>query len=782
MDFSLLRKNNFMNYEKERKIREITKEILNSKCIDCHIGKPEFISLNNAVFICRNCYRNNHQKFPVKISKIIKNNLKSLSLKDLQYLYFGGNKKMLEFMKYEYPKLIKINSFLVYKTVAMEYYRNWLSYLVEGGNKPIKPDIEIAYYSIEDKLHNNNYLSNNDSDVITIDFINDCYNYNDKYNNSITNFINKKKPETNRTILRNNNNININNNFKENVRLKFQTNKDYYQNSEPSNNLKEFLNYYKTLNKDNYEKYVNNQSNKNINANMNSNSNNNININNDNFSKTQNNFNNKKNMTNHEDIYYVTNRRKKMSQDNIIEEIDNNFDLSNNENNNYNINNKIIKGFKTNNRIYIKPKHTFIKSFEREPTNIDLVSQKLNDLKINEVYNNNNNSNNNNNNNNETGFKMAIKVKRESRNKIEEKIIKNNNNNNSDENIPKKYNKNKIKVGGARSKYARKKINNNFTKKNIINDDKDKDKEKNKTVNDKENDKNNITHEPENIEIDNTKTNINEASISNYSSLNLNNLNNLNSLNNTIFKKKNLNNNDNNNFYSNFDKKHSKNFSTVEHSQQFEIISKNGVDTTRDDKSYEESYDDTQNTVQTLALNKSMRHFYSRYPRKMKRTKTNRRKINDENKKKEKKEKNKYLKLKREKSEIIQSLKVLLKKKEQMKKEDENNNNINNLNDNNNEDLSNYKTTDNELKKKIFVNKIRNEELNKIIINENKKRRKGSQNNNENNNKNNELLIDEKYQNKKIYVRQNDDLIQKGDKNSIRSKYKNKKSKNSDNN
>ena len=198
MDFSLLRKNNFMNYEKERKIREITKEVLNNKCIDCHNGKPEYISLNNAVFICKNCYRNNHQKFPVKISRIIKNNLKSLSLKDLQYLYFGGNKKMLEFMKYEYPKLIKINSFLVYKTVAMEYYRNWLSYIVEGGNKPIKPDIEIAYYSIEDKLHNNNYLSNNDSDVITIDFINDCYNYNDKYNNSITNFINKKKTETNK--------------------------------------------------------------------------------------------------------------------------------------------------------------------------------------------------------------------------------------------------------------------------------------------------------------------------------------------------------------------------------------------------------------------------------------------------------------------------------------------------------------------------------------------------------------------------------------------------------
>ena len=56
---------------------------------------------------------------------------------------------------------------------------------------------------------------------------------------------------------------------------------------------------------------------------------------------------------------------------------------------------------------------------------------------------------------------------------------------------------------------------------------------------------------------------------------------------------------------------------------------KNCFDKTRDDgKSYEESYDDTQNTVQSLPLNKSMRQFHSRYPRKMKRSKINRRKKN----------------------------------------------------------------------------------------------------------------------------------------------------------
>ena len=43
----------------------------------------------------------------------------------------------------------------------------------------------------------------NEIDVITIDFYKDCYNYNDKNNNSITNFINKNNIKSN--IFNNNN-------------------------------------------------------------------------------------------------------------------------------------------------------------------------------------------------------------------------------------------------------------------------------------------------------------------------------------------------------------------------------------------------------------------------------------------------------------------------------------------------------------------------------------------------------------------------------------------------
>ncbi len=41
---SLLRKNNIMFHEKERKIKAILKDESNNKCIDCQNSKTEYIS------------------------------------------------------------------------------------------------------------------------------------------------------------------------------------------------------------------------------------------------------------------------------------------------------------------------------------------------------------------------------------------------------------------------------------------------------------------------------------------------------------------------------------------------------------------------------------------------------------------------------------------------------------------------------------------------------------------------------------------------------------------
>ena len=67
------------------------------------------------------------------------------------------------------------------------------------------------------------------------------------------------------------------------------------------------------------------------------------------------------------------------------------------------------------------------------------------------------------------------------------------------------------------------------------------------------------------------------------------------------------------------------------------------------------------NTLRTYSTNKSMKHFYQRNPRKLKKSKR---------KKQKSEEKLSLKKLKKEKNEILKSLKILMKKKNELDEED----------------------------------------------------------------------------------------------------------------
>ena len=647
MDY-LLRQNNTMFHEKERKIKAIQREDANNKCIHCNNNKPEYISLNNACFVCKNCFKI-HQKFPLSISKTIKNNLRSLTLKELQYLYFGGNKKLLEFMKYEYPKLIKLSPSFAYKTIAMDYYRNWLKYLIEGGTRPNKPDIEIAYKSIEDKeFINKNYLNDNENNVITIDFFNDCYNYNDKNNNIITNFINKKYDKI--SSIYNNNKQNKNNNNKI---------------------IKDFLYYKKNEKKDIYDKYINTDS---------------IEF----FPHTQNNFFPKKNKI--IENYAINNRKKyrDRSSENILLDNNSNFNTENYLNkleNNKNINHeKVLRVFKTNRSIYIKPKHNLLRSFDKGPE----LEKKQNDINENKniIQEKENNYEEN---KTDDDNKKLIKVRRgttnykkfedEKENKIklnkEKNILNNNDRTFDNSNSSKLDDTNKeyrISKGNSRTRLIKNKFNNNLNDLNYM-IEVEKIKE-NKGINGY---KENIIDKQNNF-----SSNNNIPSIINDNSLNNNNI---------VFKKKNLKNSFC--FYNNNNSNKKRNYSLQQ--SNFEVTPKNRNSISNKEPN-NESNDDTSglNTARTLIPNKSMKNFYPRYPRKMNRTKTKEKKIKIR-KNEDKKENDKLKVLRKEKSEIIQSLKILLKKKDELNKiKKEDNKKDDNIPDEKNEKENNNKDDDNE--------------------------------------------------------------------------------------
>ena len=186
---------------------------LNNYCVECGNENPEYISINNGVFICIECIPN-HLKFPKNISRILKNDKNSLTLNEIQCLLCGGNKALLDFINNEYPKLSELPPNILYRTQAMVYYRQHLQYLIKGGIPPIKPSVKYAYkisnflnnihenYNslvTENELYNTitderrfinkmDYMNNFENNI---KFFNSGYNFNSINNNNDNNDDNK---------------------------------------------------------------------------------------------------------------------------------------------------------------------------------------------------------------------------------------------------------------------------------------------------------------------------------------------------------------------------------------------------------------------------------------------------------------------------------------------------------------------------------------------------------------------------------------------------------------
>ncbi len=94
-------------------IEEKLNDELNNYCVECGNENPEYISINNGIFICVECVQN-HLKFPKNISTIVKNNKQTLTLDNIQPLLCGGNRSLLDFINKEFPKLSEFPPHILY--------------------------------------------------------------------------------------------------------------------------------------------------------------------------------------------------------------------------------------------------------------------------------------------------------------------------------------------------------------------------------------------------------------------------------------------------------------------------------------------------------------------------------------------------------------------------------------------------------------------------------------------------------------------------------------------
>jgi ADP-ribosylation factor GTPase-activating protein 1 len=156
------------NLSKNFIIEYIKNDEMNNECFDCGRRNPEYISINNGIFLCNKCIYY-HYKFPDVISTLIKNNLNILGKRELNFLYYGGNRKLSEFLFSNFPSFNKYQPDLLYKTDALKYYRFQLENAVnqkESEENRLFLSGEESYYpktNQRKKLRNknNSYKKNN---------------------------------------------------------------------------------------------------------------------------------------------------------------------------------------------------------------------------------------------------------------------------------------------------------------------------------------------------------------------------------------------------------------------------------------------------------------------------------------------------------------------------------------------------------------------------------------------------------------------------------------------
>ena len=84
MQFYKKKQNRNSSNEYIKMINSIESDEINNVCFECGTNNPEYISINNGVFICKECVQD-HFQFPREISTIMLNDLCSLNINELKY-------------------------------------------------------------------------------------------------------------------------------------------------------------------------------------------------------------------------------------------------------------------------------------------------------------------------------------------------------------------------------------------------------------------------------------------------------------------------------------------------------------------------------------------------------------------------------------------------------------------------------------------------------------------------------------------------------------------------
>lgn len=133
---------------------------LNRMCFDCSAKDPEWASVNNAVFLCKECQLK-HRSYGISVSYIRSLEMDLWKEDQIALLKYGGNERLRDLMSL-YNIKFNNNREELYNSKILDYYRKLLKSELKGEVRPQPPSDEEALFPCEkqDKLFENNNISN----------------------------------------------------------------------------------------------------------------------------------------------------------------------------------------------------------------------------------------------------------------------------------------------------------------------------------------------------------------------------------------------------------------------------------------------------------------------------------------------------------------------------------------------------------------------------------------------------------------------------------------------
>lgn len=160
---------------------QIFNKVGNRVCFDCNQPNPLWVSLNNSIFLCKEC-QVQHRSYGISISYIKSIELDFWKEDQISILKLGGNDRLKELMSL-YNVKSNTDRHTLFFSKLLDYYRRLLRAEVKNDPRPEPPSDDEALVSIEEAKNVNNYNENNEN---TNNDLNDNTNYNNESNSNDT--------------------------------------------------------------------------------------------------------------------------------------------------------------------------------------------------------------------------------------------------------------------------------------------------------------------------------------------------------------------------------------------------------------------------------------------------------------------------------------------------------------------------------------------------------------------------------------------------------------------